>query len=256
MKLLVRLTVALLAAMPCLTAPSIGTAAELKILTVIGMRAVLEELGPQFERYSGHQLKMDFVTSGDVIKRIGAGEVADAVIMPHQGIDRLVKEGKLSGNATALARSIMGAAVKQGAAKPDIASIDAFKRTLLAARTITYPNPAHGAASGIHFAKVLDRLGITNEVKSKTVFLPKAGPVGVLVANGKAELAIHQVQELLPVSGIEIVGPLPTDLQETLVFAAAVTTGSRNSEAVKALVSFMQTPEATKVIRAKGMEPR
>ena len=255
MSISMRLVAGLLAAMSLLTTANVSFAAELKVLTVIGMRAVLEELGPQFERSSGYKLVMDFVTSGDVIKRIGAGEVADAVIMPRQGIDRFVKEGKAVGSSvTVLARSVMGAAVRQGAPRPDISSNEAFRRALLAARTITYPNPAHGAASGVHFAKVLDRLGIANEVNAKTIFLPKAGPVGILVANGQAELAIHQVQELLPVSGIDIVGALPSDLQETLLFAAVVMTGSKNADAIRALVSFMQSPEAAKVIKAKGME--
>jgi molybdate transport system substrate-binding protein len=131
-------------------------------------------------------------------------------------------------------------------------SFEAF--TLLAAKSISYVDPASGGASGIHFAKVLDRLGIANEMKSKTVF-PKSGPVGVLVANGEAELGVQQIQELKSVTGIEIIGPLPGDLQDTIVFSAAIMASARDTEASRALVNFLRTPEATAVIKAKGMEP-
>ena len=146
-------------------------------------------------------------------------------------------------------------AVRKGAPKPDISSPEAFKRTLLAAKSITYPDPASGGASGIHFAKVLDRLGIANEMKSKTVFPNKPPRIGDLVANGEAEIGVQPIQELMSVAGIEIVGPLPGDLQDTVVFAAAIMAGAKDTEASKALVNFLRTPEAAKVIKAKGMEP-
>jgi len=256
MTLFMRLAAGLFAVMQLLSRADAVNAAEIRVLTVIGMGAVLTELGPQFERASGHKLLMSFLTSGEVVTRIGGGEAADIVIMPRQGIDQFARDGKaVAGSVTVIARSIMGAAVRGGAPKPDISSPEALGKALLAAKTITYPNPAHGAASGIHFAKVLDRLGIANDVRSKTVFLPKAGPVGVLVANGQAELAIHQIQELLPVGGIDIVGPLPSSLQENLVFAAALMTGAKNSDSVKQLIDFLRTPEAVKTVIAKGMEP-
>jgi len=128
---------------------------------------------------------------------------------------------------------------------------------VLAAKSITYGNPAHGSASGIHFAKVLDRLGIANEMKSKTVFakIPDPVAVGLLVANGEAEIAVHQFVELIPVVGIEIVGPLPGDLQDTIVYSAAIMASVKDAEASKALVDFLRTPEASALIKAKGMEP-
>jgi len=139
--------------------------------------------------------------------------------------------------------------------KPDISSPEALKCTLLAAKSIAYSNPAGGATSGIHFATVLNRLSIANEMKSKTVF-PKSGPVGVLVANGEAELGVQQIQELMSVARIEIIGPLPgDDLQDTIVFLAAIMASARDIEASRALVNFLRTPEAVAVIKAKGMEP-
>jgi molybdate transport system substrate-binding protein len=234
-----------------------GIAAESAELKVIAtMQPVLEDLGPKFERASGHKLAITFDTLGGVVKRVQGGETADVVIIPRQGIDRLVKDGKaIAGNVTVVARAGLGVAVRKGAPKPDISSPEALKRTLLAAKSITYSDPALGAASGIHIAKVMERLGIANEMKPKTVFVPKPDLVGVLVANGEAEIGLGTVPGLLSVAGIEVVGPLPGDLQDNLIFAAAVMSGTKNAEASKALVDFLRTPEAVAVIKAKGLEP-
>ena len=202
---------------------------------------------------------MSFATGGATVKRVQGGEAADVVITLRQGIDTLVKDGKApADNVTALARAGIVLAVRQGAPKPDISSPDALKRTLLAAKSISYVDPASGGASGIHFAKVLDRLGIASEMKAKTVFPKppkKPAEVGVVVANGEAEIGVHIVQELTPVAGIELVGPLPGDLQEIVVFSVAIMTGAKDAVAAKALVDSLRTPEAAAVIKAKGMEP-
>jgi len=235
---------------------SAAHAAEFKVMSAIAMQPVMEDLGPKFERATGHKLAITFATLGATVKRVQGGETADVVIIPQQGIDRLVKDGKAAaGDVTVIASAGIGVAVRKGAPKPDISSPEALKRTLLAAKSITYGNPAHGGASGIHFAKVLDRLGIANEMKPKTIFLPKAGPVGVLVANGEAEIGVQQFQDFIQVAGIEIVGPLPGDLQDTIVFSAAIMAGAKDSAASKALVNYLRTPEAATVIKAKGMEP-
>ncbi len=136
-----------------------------------------------------------------------------------------------------------------------ISSPEALRRTLLAAKSITYLNPADGAASGIHFAKVLDRLGIASEMKAKTILAPKIDAVGAWVAGGEAEIGVLQFQLLFSVAGIEVVGPLPGDLQDTTVFAAAIMNGAADSAAARALVDFLRTPEAATVIKTKGMEP-
>ena len=235
---------------------SAAQSAELKVLCANGMQPVMEDLAPKFERANGHKLAIAFATGGATVKRAGGGEPADVVIAPRSGIDRLVKEGKVAADAvTALASTGISVAIRKGAPKPDISSPDALKRTLLAAKSVTYLNPADGGASGIHFAKVLDRLGIANEMKSKTVFAPKAGAVGAFVANGEAEIGVIQYQLLFSVPGIEIVGPLPGDLQDTTVFSGAVMPGSSDAEASRSLISFFRSPEAAAVIKAKGMEP-
>lgn len=233
-------------------------AAELKVLSAFGMQSVMEDLGPKFERATGHKLAITFATLGATVKRVQDGEIADVVIIPQQGIDGFVKDGKaVAGNVTVLARAGIVVAVRKGAPKPDISSPDALKRTLLAAKSIAYVDPASGGASGIHFAKVLDRLGIANEMQSKTVFPNPKTPaeVGVVVANGEAEIGVHLIQELMSVAGIDLVGPLPGDLQATTVFSAAIMTGAKDAAAAKALVDFLRTPESAKVIKAKGMEP-
>ena len=146
-------------------------------------------------------------------------------------------------------------AIRKGAPKPDISSPEALKRTLLAARSITYANPASGFSSGVHFAKVLDRLGIASEMKPKTIFPSTGGVVGELAANGEAEIAVNQFQELIPVVGIEIVGPLPGDLQDAIVFSSAIVGSANNAAVARAFVDFLRTPEAMAVIMQRAWSP-
>ena len=229
-------------------------AAEIKVLSAVPMRAVMEDLGPKFERASGHKLAITFNNLGAIVKRVQDGEASDVVIIPRQGIDGFLIGGTASaGNVTDIARVGFGVAVRKGTSKPDISSPEAFKRALLAAKSITYGNPAAGSASGAYFVKVLDRLGIVDEMKLKTVF-PKSGAAEALVANGEAEIAVNHLVQLVPFAGIEVVGPLPGDLQGFDVYTAVVLAGDRDTEASKALVNFLRTPEAAAVIRAKGME--
>jgi len=256
MKNSIRMVAAGIAAFAFIAQAGIAGAAEIKVLAALGVKDVVDDLGPKFERASGHKLAIKFDTLGGVVKMVKGGETADVVLIPRQGIDGLVKDGKATaGDVTDIARSSIVVIVRKGAPKPDISSPDALKRALLSAKSITYGNPADGGASGIHFAKVLDRLGIASEVKSKTMYSKPGRDTGDLVANGKAELGVNQLQVLMPVAGIEVAGPLPGDLQATTVFSSAIMTGAKNVAASKALVSFLRTPEAAKVIKAKGMEP-
>jgi molybdate transport system substrate-binding protein len=239
-----------------LSQAGIADAAEIRVMSAIGMRQAMEDLGPKFERATGHKLAVTFAVGGVIVKRIQDGENTDVVMLPRPGIESLTMDSKLvAGSQVVLARSSIGVFVRKGAPKLDISSPEALKRTLLAAKSITYSDPALGGASGVHFAKVLDRLGIANEMKPKTVFSKIPGAVGEVVAKGEAEIAIHQIQEGISVPGIEIVGPLPGDLQNTIVFSGAIMVGAKEAEAGKALISFLRTPEAAGVIKSKGMEP-
>jgi molybdate transport system substrate-binding protein len=231
-------------------------AAEIKVLSHRGFGPIMDDLGPKFERATGHTLVFKFGPAGGVAELVQAGEAADVVITTPREIDGFRKDGKaIADDVTVIARSGIGVAVRKGAPKPDITSPAALKRTLLAAKSITYSDPALGGAAAIHFIKVLNRLGIANEMKAKTVLSKSGSDTGVLVANGKAEIGVQVTQLLIPVAGIEIVGPLPGDLQNTVFFSAAIMSAARSAEASKALIYFLRTPEATVVIKAKGMEP-
>jgi molybdate transport system substrate-binding protein len=226
-------------------------AAEIKVLCALGIKAVMDDLKPTFERASGHRLAMTFAPLGAMVKLVQGGETADVVIVPQQGMDRFVKSGKVNTDSLRLlARSGMAVAVRKGSPRPDISTPDAFRAALLAAKSITY---GRGAGSE-HIEKVLERLGIANDVKAKTI-RGAPGDTGVRVANGDAEIGVTLLQVLMPVSGIDIVGPLPGDLQDSLVFAVAIMAGSRDEAASNTLVDFLRSPEAAKVFKTKGLEP-
>ena len=234
--------------------------AEVRVLSAAGMRQVLLDLGPKFERATGHRLKVSFDSGGVILKRLEHGEAADVVMINRSGIERLSGAGRLvQGSVTDLATSVVGVAVRKGAPKPDISTPEAFRRAMLGAKAIACPDPALGGSSGVHVAKVFERLGISEAVKPKLVFVstPEQAQTmpGHVVAEGKAEIALHQMHELMAVPGIEIVGPLPGDLQETFVFSAVIMTNANDVKAAKALIDFLRTPEARAVIEAKGMEP-
>jgi molybdate transport system substrate-binding protein len=230
-------------------------AAELKVLAANGIQSVLEELAPVFEQASGHKLILAFASGGATAQRAQAGEAFDVVIAPQPGIDSLVQSGKVAaGRTSAVASTGISVAVRAGAAKPDISSPGALKASLLAAKSITYLNPADGGASGIHFAGVLDRLGIAQEMKARTTLAPGIGALGTSVASGQAEIGVLQYQLLFKMPGVEVVGPLPGDLQQTTIFSAATLASSSQTEAAGAFVRFLRGPQGAAAIRAKGMD--
>ena len=239
---------------------ALATDVEVRVLSAVGMRQVISDLGPKFERATGYRLKVSFDSGAVIVNRLERGEYADVVMIPRPGIDHLAGAGKLAaGSAIDLATSGVGVAVRKGAPKPDISTPEAFRRSMLAAKTIACPDPALGGSSGVHIAKVFERLGIAEALKPKLVLVStpdqEATMPGRLVADGKAEVALHQMQELLVVPGVEVVGPLPDDLQGKFLFSAAVIAGTRDVKAAKALIEFLRTPEAKAVIKAKGMDP-
>ena len=249
-------------ALSMMVSPSAG-AAEVKVLSAVGMRQVMLELGPGFERSAGHRLKITFDSTGLLAKRIADGEEVDVAMLNESAVEALVKDGKLIAHSvTPIARSVAAVAILKGAARPDIATPDAFKRLLLSAKSIARPSAAVGGSSGDHIARVLTQLGIADEVNAKSVFVTIGHPgqvansPGEAVATGHAEIALHQRQELMAVPGIEIVGPFPGELQGSFGFSAALGAKTKTSRAGAALIAFLRTPEALKVIRAKGMEPR
>ncbi len=230
---------------------------ELSVYNSIGVRSAAEELFRKFEKQHGGRLIVTWGTAPMLVARIEAGERADVLILSHAGIDALLKKGKvLSGSDVTLAASGVAIAVKAGAPKPDISTADALKQTLLKAKSIAYSEPSAGGASGVYFAKLLERMGIAEQMKSKTKYPPAGGFSAELLLTGEAELAVQQKPELLHVPGVEIVGFLPGDLNLVTEFAAAIMAGSKNTEAGKALIDSLRTPDAAAVFRSKGLDPR
>jgi molybdate transport system substrate-binding protein len=233
--------------------PAAG-AADIKVLTAGAFKQVVLALVPDFEKTTGHKVTLDNDTVGALVKRIEGGEAFDVAILSPAAIDSLTKAGKFAPGAPALARVGVGVVVKAGAPPPDIATVDAFKQALLAAKSVAYIDPAAGGSSGIYVAGLLDRLGIADAVKPKARLI-KGGAVAEHVVAGEAEIGIHQISEILPVKGAVLVGPLPKDIQNYTVYAAGVGAAARNGEAAKALVAFLAGPAAAPVLQAKGMEP-
>jgi molybdate transport system substrate-binding protein len=230
------------------------------VISAVGMRQVMLDLVPEFEQATGIHVSISFNSSGEIVKWINDGKAVDIVIIARPDVDRLITtERILSGTQTDLAMSHVSVAVRKGATKPDISSMEAFKKAMLQAKTIACPDPRLGGSSGKHINKIFEELGIADEVRSKLVLVStpddeKSMP-GYLVATGKAEIALHQMQELMVVPGIDIVGPLPGNLQATFVFTAAITNNSKHVNAANSLIQFLSSPDAKAMIKSKGMNP-
>ena len=228
-------------------------AAEIKVLASNGVRAALEELAPAFDRETGHKLVIGFGLAAAVKRQIEAGEAFDLAIITRAGIDDLAKQGKVdAGSRAAIARSGVGIGIRKGAPRPDIGTADALKRTLLAAKSITW---AKEGQSGMYFASMLERIGIAGEIRPKYQLAGASAEAGKLVAAGKAEFAVGLVNELMAAPGVEVSGSLPAELQNYTAFHAGVGVGSKDSSAAKALIKFLTTPAAGAVFKAKGQEP-
>ena len=227
--------------------------AEIKVLASNGVKAALEELALAFERESGNKRVIEFGLAAILKRQIEGGEAFDLAILTSAGIDDLAKQGKVDGGARApIARSGVGIGIRKGAPRPDIGTPDALKRTLLAATSISW---AKEGASGVTFAGVLERMGIAGQMKPKAVLAPSGAEVGKLVAGGKVQFGVILVNELMAAPGVEVLGPLPPELQNYTVFHAGVASGSKSAAAARALIKFLTAPSAGAVFKAKGQEP-
>ena len=249
------LTGGLLFALIAASEGTVADAAEVSVLTSVALTPALDELAPQFERATGNKLKIGYSLIADIRKRMLAGESADVVILSRPVMDELQKAGKFApGSIVDVAGTAVALVVKAGGAKPDIASVEALKRSLLAAKSIVYADPAKGGASGVYFAKVLDRLGIAEAMKAKTKLVPGAQAAEV-VAKGEAEIGVAQTSEIVTVPGAELLGPLPGELASITLFSADIGAGTKVPEAAKALIQFLAGPQAAPVFKAKGFQP-
>jgi molybdate transport system substrate-binding protein len=236
----------------CTTA---SRAAELKLLTAGAFKATVLALVPEYEKASGNKVTVENDTVGALMKRIEAGESFDVVVMTPETVDKLTGEGKvISGSRTNLARVGVGVMVKAGANKPDISTVEAFKKALLEAKSVSFIDPASGGSSGIYMEKLIERLGVSDQVKPKEK-LKQGGNVSDYVESGEAELGIQQISEILPHPGVALVGPLPKDVQNYTVYAAGISAGTQNRDAAKALIASLVGPSAQALFKSKGMEP-
>jgi molybdate transport system substrate-binding protein len=234
-----------------------ANAAEVRVMISGGLTAAYKELVPEFERVTGNRVLTAYGPSmGTTINaipiRLERGEPADVLIMVGYALGDLIKQGKVVADSRVdLTKSLIGVVVKSGAPKPDISSADALKRALLAAKSIAYSD----SASGVYVStEMFQRLGIADAMKDKAQKIP-AEPVAGVVARGDAEIGFQQISELRPVPGVDIVGPLPPELQTVTVFSAGIATVSREPEAGKALIKFLASPAASAAIIKSGMEP-
>ena len=228
-----------------------ASAADVKVMSGAAMRGAFGELLPQFERATGHKIVIEYGAGTTFTKQIEAGEAFDLVIIDSSAVDELIKQGKIVGDTRAdIVRAAIGVGVREGAPKPDISSVDAFKKTLLSVTSFTY---APDALYGRQLSQALERVGIAEQVKGK--LKPNAlARVAPALAAGEVELAIAGIPTLLSTKGVQIVGPLPGELENWLVNTAGVSAAAKEPDAAKALIKYLATPEAAAVIKAKGME--
>lgn len=240
-------------AMACLVVQA-PFAAEIKLLSAVALHPAIDALLPEFERSSGHKVTVAYGNAGAIAERFQKGEAADVMINAAPFMEQLRGQGKvLAGDPIVIAKVGVAAFVRKGAAKPDMSSADAFKRSLLAARSIAYPDPAGGGASGIYLASLLERWGIAGEMKPKTK-LANAATLYSSVASGEIEIGFNQVSEVLAQPSIEFVGPLPSEIQNYTRFVPGIVAGSSQPEAAGALIAFLSSPAVQPVFKAKGFE--
>jgi len=226
---------------------------DIKVISGGAFKQVLNALAEQYEKTSGSKLDLTYRTVGQHLKLIESGEETfDVAVLTPEAIDGLIKNGKVvAGSRADLARTGVGVVVKAGAPLPDISSVEAFRRTLLAAKSVAYIDPAAGGSSGIYVGKLLERLGIAAAVNAKAKLI-HGGAVADHIAAGEAEIGVHQISEILAVKGAVLVGPLPADIQNFTVYAAGIGTAAKHGAG--ALVKFLAGPHAGPIIKAKGME--
>jgi molybdate transport system substrate-binding protein len=236
-------------------APRGAGAAEIKVLTAGAFKQVVVALVPDFEKQTGHKVTVDNETVGGLIKRIDGGEAFDVLFISPGALNDLAKKGKIvDGSGVPLARVGVGVMVKAGAPKPDVSTVDAFKKALLDAKSVAYIDPASGGSSGIYVAGLLDKLGIADQVKAKAK-LKQGGYVADLIKSGEAELGIHQISEIVPVKEVTLVGPLPAEIQNYTTYAGGLGSAAKDPEAAKALLKVFTSPAAAELLKSKGMEP-
>ncbi|HZP35663.1 MAG TPA: substrate-binding domain-containing protein [Methylomirabilota bacterium] len=231
-------------------------AEEVKVQSAGAVRAIVTELAEAFRQETGNTVTLAFGTVGVSRKALAGSDPLDVVIMTDVAIDDAIREGRVvPGTRTDLARTGMGVGVREGAPRPDISTPEAFKASLLAAKSLVYVDPAQGATSGIHFKSVLERLGIADAVRARSQLVPGGYPAEK-VAKGEAEMVVHQISEIVPVKGVVMVGPLPGDLQKVTVYSAGLAARSQQPAAARAFMAFLARPAFRPKFAAAGLDYR
>ncbi len=238
-----------------LSAPTVS-ADDVKVFSAGAVRAIVTELAEGFRQETGHTVTLSVGTVGVNRQKLEGTEPVDVVILTDVAIDEVTTGGAVvPGSRTDIARTGMGLAVREGAPRPDISTAEAFKQTLLAAKSLVYVDPAQGATSGIYFAGLLQRMGIADAVRSKTQLVAGGYPAEK-VAKGEAEVVVHQISEIVPVKGVVLVGPLPPDLQKVTVYSAGLAKRSASPEAGRAFIAFLARPAFRPKFAAAGLDYR
>jgi molybdate transport system substrate-binding protein len=228
-------------------------AADIKVISSNALKTTLEQLAPAFEKATEHKLAITWGAAVPLKADIEKGATFDLAVLTTAAIDDLIRQGKLvAATRAALANSGAGVAVRKGATKPDISTVDAFKNALLNAKSVAY---VEQGGTGIYLKALLQRLGIADAVKVKLKLLPPENPAAHAIANGEAEIGMTQISEILPYTGAELVGPFPKEIQLTTSFAAAVGANAQQAEAASSLIKFLTAPSAAPVFKAKGLDP-
>ena len=235
-------------------APSPVQAAEIKLLGPVSLRIVLPALIPQFEQSSGHKVAIGYATLGAITKRLVEGEAVDVAMVSPEQNEELQKQGKLlAGSRVEIARVGFTVFVKKGAPKPDVASVDALKRTLLGAKSIVLGDPAAGGGAGVYTAGLMQRLGLAEELKAKTRLVRSGTEVAEAVAKGESEIGIGVASDAAIIPGLDAT-PLPTGAQSYSVYVAGVSSGSKQVDAATALIAFLTSPSVKQALTANGFE--
>jgi molybdate transport system substrate-binding protein len=228
-------------------------AAEVKVICSNALKTTLEELAPAFEKATGDKLTITFGATIPLKAGIEKGAAFDLTMLGTEAIDDLIKDGKLAAaTRTVLANSGAGVAVRKGASKPDIATVEAFKNALLNAKSVAY---VEQGGTGVYLKALLQRLGIADDIKPKVKLLPPENPAAKAISNGEAEIGMTQISEILPYPGADLVGPFPKEIQLTSSFGAAVGANAAQPEGAAALIKFLKGPSAAAVFKAKGLDP-
>ncbi|MDA9466343.1 substrate-binding domain-containing protein [Bradyrhizobium sp. CCBAU 53415] len=225
---------------------------NVRMLSTLGLMGAMRGLSSAYEAATGIRIDADFAPTLALLRRLRDGEAADLVILTREGLDEMIGEGRvLAASAADLARSFVGVAVRAGRAHPDIGSEAALRTTLLAARSVAY---SRLGASGVYFVKLIERMGIAAEINARATVVEQGFTAERLVS-GEADLAVQQISELKQVAGIEVVGPIPRDLQTPAVFSAGRTANAKHAEAADRLLRYLASPEVAPILRQSGLEP-